>query len=319
MSQDQENIIINKIKELKLEYKKNVYDLRILRLNSLLKSNNIVTLFDNMYIKNIKFNIDEKNKEWSISYVYENNEYDENKEYINDKDTEYEKYEIKYTNNKVNKNKKDNNKINKDNDNKKDNNEINKDNNKINKDNDNKKDNNEINKDNNTLNQHDTYKYNDNDNKDNNNKDNDNKDNNNKDNDTLNQHDTYKYKDKDNKDKDKDNKDNEYDKDNEKFKINNITIKNKYIKKVNIKLLYYDKKYKIIGNNSRFKIYINSKNVIRIIFKDLDDEYNLEEQIDLVKKLLNNLYIPEYLALQILYSISFNQWDGDDIFNYLAI
>jgi len=289
MSQDQENIIINKIKELKLEYKKNVYDLRILRLNSLLKSNNIVTLFDNMYIKNIKFNIDEKNKEWSISYVYENNEYDENKEYINDKDTEYEKYEIKYTNNKVNKNKKDNN--------------------KINKDNDNKKDNNEINKDNNTLNQHDTYKYNDNDNKDNNNKDND----------TLNQHDTYKYKDKDNKDKDKDNKDNEYDKDNEKFKINNITIKNKYIKKVNIKLLYYDKKYKIIGNNSRFKIYINSKNVIRIIFKDLDDEYNLEEQIDLVKKLLNNLYIPEYLALQILYSISFNQWDGDDIFNYLAI
>jgi hypothetical protein len=88
---------------------------------------------------------------------------------------------------------------------------------------------------------------------------------------------------------------------------------------VKIKLTYYDNKYKIIGNNSRFKIYINSKKIIRIIFKDLDDEYILEKHLDLIKKLLNDNSIPEYLALQILSSISYNNWDGNDIFNYFYV
>ena len=214
---DEEECLIKKIKDIKLLYKKYVYDLRILRLNSLLKSNENINVLDNfLFISNIKFNIDEKNHEWTISYIYENNELDNNLvDYLENKDDNLE----------------------------------NKDDNLENKD-DNKDENKDENKDN-----------------------------------------------KDDKDDNLDNKDD----------------------KIKIKLIYYDNKFKIIGNNSRFKIYLNSKNMIRIIFKDLDDEYNLEKQLDLIKKLLNNTNIPEYLALQILSSISYNDWNGDDIFNYLYI
>jgi hypothetical protein len=252
---DEEECLIKKIKDIKLLYKKYVYDLRILRLNSLLKSNENINVLDNfLFISNIKFNIDEKNHEWTISYIYENNELDNNLvDYLENKDDNLE-------------------------------NKDNKDDNLENKDD---KDDNLENKDNNLDN-----KYENKDNKDNNleNKD-DNKDDNleNKDNNLENKD--------ENKDENLENKDD----------------------KIKIKLLYYDNKFKIIGNNSRFKIYLNSKNMIRIIFKDLDDEYNLEKQLDLIKKLLNNTNIPEYLALQILSSISYNDWNGDDIFNYLYI
>jgi len=78
------------------------------------------------------------------------------------------------------------------------------------------------------------------------------------------------------------------------------------------------KKYYIRGNGTRFKIYKNSKNDLRIINVDYDIELDLDEQETLIEKYSENLNIPEWLAIKVFKYMSENDWSDENIISYMS-
>ena len=80
---------------------------------------------------------------------------------------------------------------------------------------------------------------------------------------------------------------------------------------------YVDGKYKIMGNSQKFEIYKNSRGKIRILARAKEDEYDLQNQENLIKRELNNYDLPEYFALRVISSISYSGWTPLDMITYL--
>jgi hypothetical protein len=80
---------------------------------------------------------------------------------------------------------------------------------------------------------------------------------------------------------------------------------------------YIDKKYKIMGNGQKFEIYKNSRGKIRILARAKEDEYDLQNQENLIQRELNNYDLPEYYALRVITSISYSGWSPLDMITYL--
>ena len=80
---------------------------------------------------------------------------------------------------------------------------------------------------------------------------------------------------------------------------------------------YIDGKYKITGNGQKFEIYKNSRGKIRILARAKEDEYDLRDQENLIKRELNNCDLPEYFALRVISSISYSGWTPLDMITYL--
>jgi len=79
------------------------------------------------------------------------------------------------------------------------------------------------------------------------------------------------------------------------------------------------KKYYIKGNGSKFKIYKNSKNDLRIINTEYDIELDLEEQEQLIEKYSRNMNIPEWLAIKVFMYMIENDWNDANIIIYMSV
>jgi len=82
-----------------------------------------------------------------------------------------------------------------------------------------------------------------------------------------------------------------------------------------------DKKYYIKNNNkpTRFKIYRNLRNELRLINMDYDIDLDLEEQYELIQKYIDDKCIPEWLALYIFMYLNINDWQDIHLINHLNI
>jgi hypothetical protein len=79
------------------------------------------------------------------------------------------------------------------------------------------------------------------------------------------------------------------------------------------------KRYFITGAYNRFRIYKNSRNILRVINADYDLELDSEEQDDLIERYSNNTNIPEWLALNVFIFMIENEWDDIDLINHMTI
>lgn len=99
---------------------------------------------------------------------------------------------------------------------------------------------------------------------------------------------------------------------------NNIQDESKEENTILTKIRLYinrDDEFKIGGSNN-YDIYYNSKGVLRIICNTQRDISKSKETVILH---MNNINIPEYLALRIIYAINYNDWSGDDFMNMLDV
>lgn len=71
-------------------------------------------------------------------------------------------------------------------------------------------------------------------------------------------------------------------------------------------------------NVSRFKIYKNSMNKLRIINTDYDIELDLSEQDELMNRYSSNIDIPEWFAIKVFMFMKENEWDDENIVIHLS-
>lgn len=78
---------------------------------------------------------------------------------------------------------------------------------------------------------------------------------------------------------------------------------------------YEDENYYLKGTAiNRFRIYRNnSKNVLRIINRDYDDEFDIDEHIVKITEYSKNKDIPEWLALALIIFMINNEWGDNDL------
>jgi hypothetical protein len=80
-----------------------------------------------------------------------------------------------------------------------------------------------------------------------------------------------------------------------------------------------NKKYFILGNKQRFKIYRNSNNVLRILNSDYTADLDIEEQESLIASYSYNCNIPEWFAIRVLTFMEKNEWSDENLITYLDL
>jgi len=70
--------------------------------------------------------------------------------------------------------------------------------------------------------------------------------------------------------------------------------------------------------SSRFKMYRNSRKEMRVINTDYSIELGTEEQLDLIRGYTQSKKIPEWLALSVFLYMCDNEWDTENIIQYLG-
>lgn len=70
---------------------------------------------------------------------------------------------------------------------------------------------------------------------------------------------------------------------------------------------------------TRFKLYRNSRNELRIINKDYNLELDTESQQELIGNYSRNKHIPEWLALRIFLYMCEHAWESENLIQYLGI
>lgn len=82
-----------------------------------------------------------------------------------------------------------------------------------------------------------------------------------------------------------------------------------------VELSYEDGNYYLVGTSkNRFRIYRNnSKNVLRIINRDYDDEFDVDEHISKITEYSKNKDIPEWLALALIVFMIDHEWKDSDL------
>ena len=81
-----------------------------------------------------------------------------------------------------------------------------------------------------------------------------------------------------------------------------------------------NKKYYIKGNNkTRFKVYKNSLQELRIINTDYSIELDMDEHEALSAKYMTNLHIPEWIAIKVFCHMSEQEWSDDNLINYMRV